>query len=71
MKNVVALGHILRWDLCAERAKEGGTIGMDESTDLLGLLPWNKKLVTFVTVSSPGFVCLILLFHLGMGGCYH
>lgn len=41
---------------------------MDEFTGLLGRLPWNQELVTFGTVSSPGFVCLILLFHLGMGG---
>ena len=51
-----------------QKEEEGGTVGMDEFTGLLGRLPWNQELVTFGTVSSPGFVCLILLFHLGMGG---
>lgn len=30
-----------------QKEEEGGTVGMDESTGLLGRLPWNQKLVTF------------------------
>lgn len=47
MKNLVTLGQILRWEMCAERRGAWG-IGVGEPTETV---PWNRKLVIFVTVS--------------------
>lgn len=38
MKNVVTLGRIPRWELCAD-GTDGERVGMDDPTDLLGLGP--------------------------------
>lgn len=53
--------------IVCRKKEEGGTVGMDESTGLLGLKPWNQKLVTFWHCFFTRVQLLDLAFPFGNG----